>query len=159
VLQIGEGARHWFRGNLSAPLLVGDVVAALSDEGVLRAYSASDPERRLWTARVGPNQSPKLIAVGDRVVVTASELVGLRLATGKEVWSAPVTDAYFGVTDDPTRVVAISRTNGSLAVVDTRDGNLVADFALHDAPPGAVLHDGTLVWTGSGGVVSTARVP
>ena len=151
--------RHRFPGNLSAPVVTRGYVAAVSDQGVLRAYDTSDPERRLWTAEVGRNQGPQLLIALSRLVVTGSNLVAIDATSGLQRWTAPVSDAFLGVSDDSNRVIAISRTNGSLAVVDTRTGALVVDFALHDAPPGAVLHEGTLVWTGSGGVVSTARVP
>jgi len=152
-------ARHRILGQLSAPVVTDRYIAAVSDLGALRAYDTHDPQRRLWSAQVGANQGPQLTVRVGRLIATGANLVAIDPTSGDELWTAAVSDAFLGVSDDPDRVVAISRTDGSLAVVDVRDGSLVVDFALHDTPPGAVLHDGTLVWTGSGGVVTTALVP
>ena len=152
-----QWTQRFSAGWLSAPVVTDSVVTALSSDGRMKAYSTTEPDRLVWSARVGENQAPELQRSGGRILATGSDVAALEADSGAVSWRAPVPDAFFGESDDPDRIVAVSR-RGSLAVVDARNGSLVVDFTLHDTPSGAVLHDGTLVWTGSGGVVTTARL-
>lgn len=112
-----------------------------------------------WTVSVGTDQQqPTLTRAGGWLVGAGSDVVAVDGRSGTEVWRTRFPDAFFADSDELGRIVVISR-RGSLAVIDASDGSVLVGYSLHDTPIGAVLDDGTLVWTGTGGLVTAARVP
>ena len=98
-----------------------------TDTGAQEAANRLEPEG--WAVDIGRNQAPSVVLLGAQVVAAGSELHAVAPRTGATIWTAPVRDAGFP-TDYPVLagrfLVAVSRTDGDLAIVDSYNGRVLA---------------------------------
>jgi outer membrane protein assembly factor BamB len=151
-----------FGGIPSNPVGVEHEIVVSSSLGFVDAYrcAGSAPGAPLWrTTGVGANQAPALeIAGGSTLVVAGASLAALRPADGTTVWTAPARDAYFPAPAAGDVVVATSRTDGKLYVVDVRDGSIVKTAQDGTAQTAVTLQRDAMVTASDQGVVTGYRI-
>jgi outer membrane protein assembly factor BamB len=151
-----------FGGIPSNPVAARHQVVVSSSLGFVDAYrcAGSAPGAPLWrTTGVGANQAPAIESAGDLpLVVAGAELHGINAAGGSKVWTAPVRDAYFPAPAAGGLVVAVSRTDGRLYVVDARDGNVVTTVKDGTSQIGVTLQRDGMVTASDRGVVTGYRI-
>lgn len=151
---IGPGGPHWqLAMPVSMPVLVAvahDVllVSALSDRSLRAVDRATHAE--LWaftmTSRPGivPHAPVLAMARGVACVGDDARIVGLALATGKQVWALPTSGELVALLAAGDVVIAASR-GGDLVAVHVPQGNQV--WSTHLEQPvtsGLLFHEDTL---------------
>jgi outer membrane protein assembly factor BamB len=152
-LHIGDTV-HRVNGYPRPPVVAHGDVAVANEFGKLRVYRASRPEEPLWTRQlIGDAQ---FVIRGDSLLTNEAGVIAYDLESGRKRWRAGPLHASFADSHDRERVVLLDRVNSSLAVIDVRDGAVVADFDLPTAPLGADLRDGLLAWSSGFDDITTA---
>jgi len=125
----------------------GGYVACLSEEGVVRAFSAKDGAR-LWVSEVaGGITASAVLAAGRLVVPTGKGLVALDAKDGHAAWHV---DAPYGANAAPAivgRRVYAAFKNLGVRAFDLATGDVI--FAKPMSPSGALLADADLVVCGT----------
>jgi hypothetical protein len=99
------------------------------------------------------------VALNDVTTRGARDRVTLRGGSDlSPVWTAPVRDAYFPAPAAGGLVVAVSRTDGRLYVLDARDGHVVTTVKDGTSQTGVTLHRDGMVTVSDRGVVTGYRV-
>jgi outer membrane protein assembly factor BamB len=143
------------------PVVIGGVVYTVSDTGAVtasRVVPKTDPPNRTeWQRDAGSSQFPAITQRGSRLLVAAGEVAKFGL-DGSSVWTAPVRDAYFPAPAVNGLVVAVSRADGRLFVVDARDGRVVTTVKDGTSQAGVTLQRDSMVTASERGVVTGYRV-
>jgi outer membrane protein assembly factor BamB len=150
-----------FGGIPSNPVAHEHEIVVTTSLGDLRAYRCAGDTSGvpLWERReVGANQQPAIERSGDVLIVAGSELSGVLGSPGSFRWVAPVRDAYFPAPAAGGVVVAASRTDGNLYVLDARDGRVITTVRDGTSQIGVTLRRDSMVTASTTGVATGYRV-
>ncbi|MCZ6792419.1 MAG: PQQ-binding-like beta-propeller repeat protein [Planctomycetota bacterium] len=128
----GYGA-HWIH---SQPLVVerpgGDVlVVTPQNSGHLIAFDARSG-RTLWEKRYSLGTAHVLGSDGERVFVAGSEVRGISLADGEEVWKSDSIGTAGGLGFMASGLAYVPSRGGRISVLDTENGDILHKFKLLD---------------------------
>jgi PQQ-like domain len=140
------------------PFVAGGVVVTVSTTGVVTASQVvprtDPPNGTIWQRNIGPSQDPTIVRQGSGLLVAGGDLAMLDLG-GTVRWTAPVHDAYFAAPAAGGVVVATSRTDGRLYVLDAASGHVVS--TARGATVVTLTRD-SMVTASTNGVVTGYRV-
>jgi outer membrane protein assembly factor BamB len=144
------------------PLVMSDALVVATSSGTVTGYRADATSEWggvfAWTASVGPSEQPDVTAAAGEAVVAGGSLTALRPTDGTTAWTAPVRDAYFPAPAAGDVVVATSRTDGTLYVVDGRAGRIVKAVRDGTAQTEVTVQRDAMVTASEQGVVTGYRI-
>jgi outer membrane protein assembly factor BamB len=156
-----ESASLALEGSASRPLVLGRTVVVATGSGKTTAYRADTPVGDgvpVWVADVGATPRPDVTAAAGNAVIAGGSVAALSPTDGTTAWTASVRDAYFPAPGARDVVVAISRTDGRMYVLDANDGRVVRTMRNGTALNAVTLRADSLVTASGGGIVTGYRI-
>jgi outer membrane protein assembly factor BamB len=144
-------------GWLSDPATTEQLIVVASTSGQLEARDATGQVR--WRVDIGATQGPEphpfpvlgaapdLAVEGTLAIVTATDVVGVDATTGTVRWRASVPTPRLAAAPAKGRAVAVTDSTGTLEIIDTADGRILAGRSLLDDLNGVAIADGRVYET------------
>jgi outer membrane protein assembly factor BamB len=156
-------AKRTLDGTPAPPLVLGDTMVIATAAGTTTGFRAdtTNPFARViigWSANVGPSEQPGVGSAAGNAIVAGGTLTALRPRDGSTVWTAPVRDGYLPVPATGDVVVATSRTDGHLYVIDAHDGHVVTTVRDGTAQIAVTLARDSMVTASARGIVTGYRI-